>query len=192
MIGMYGPIFFEAATSPEGIKKTVGARWGTHELWRAKPLLEYAGPSLIGLEFKMIFIKPFTADPLAMVILLEETMDLALPYPLILGIKPMGRGASLFVMEDLTVSPQYFFQGGAFLGVEVEVKLKEYPDNLISTLLAALGGVFGGGGATGTVTVGQLTQDVSAGAMPATLAQPETAAVSSAQQIVSVAQASRT
>jgi Phage P2 GpU len=141
MIGMYGPIFFTTGVVVDNMKKTVGARWGTHEIWQGKPILEYAGASLIELSFQLQLLKPFTIDPLAAIITLQEIMDLATPLPLILGVFPMGRGLSLFVMESLEVEPLYFFQGGGILGANCEVKLKEYPDpGLINSLLAALGG----------------------------------------------------
>lgn len=154
-IGTYGPIIF--GTGPTGVltfdnfKKTVTARWGTHEVYQDKPLLEYAGPNLIEVAFTMGLISPITSDPTAAIVTLQETMDLALPYPLTIGMLPVGRDASLFILESLEVNPKYFYRGGTIIGAEVAVKLKEYPTNFISTLLQALGGLFGGGGAASTV-----------------------------------------
>ena len=171
MIGLYGPVLFGTfggkVSTFDGFKKSVAARWGVHEVWQDKPAMEYAGASLIEVEFKMTLCKPYTIDPMATVVLLQETMDLALPYPLVLGLFPVGRGLSLFVMTELQTEFQYFYRGGALMGAVCDVKLKEYPNpNIINTLLQALGGAFGsgGGGATaastatgGTVTTGDLT-----------------------------------
>jgi hypothetical protein len=114
MIGLYGPVFFHSGstglTTFDAMKKTVTARWGVHEVWLDKPMLEYAGPELIEISFTMELIKPFTTDPLGMIILLEETMDLAIPYPLVIGLKPMGRGMSLFVLTSLTHEMKYFYR----------------------------------------------------------------------------------
>jgi len=147
MIGLYGPIFFHSGTPVttfDNMKKTVTARWGSHDVWMDKPLLEYSGPQLIEISFTMELITPFTADPLGTVFLLEETMDLAIPYPLVIGMKPMGRGMSLFVMTSLSSQPKYFYRSGSWLGCSVEVQLKEYPNISLSNLIQALGGVFGG------------------------------------------------
>jgi phage protein U len=168
MVGLYGPIFFTTGVVIDDMKKTVGARWGAHEIWQSKPVLEYAGASLIDLTFKMSLLKPFTVDPLGSIIALQEIMDLGTPLPLILGLFPMGRGSSLFIMESLEVEPHYFFQGGGIMGATCNVKLKEYPDpGLINTLKAALGG----SGSTpsteataGEVKVGELSPD--SGALP--------------------------
>lgn len=148
MIGMYGPVFFQSGqpvTTFDNMKKTVSARWGNHDIWLDKPLLEYSGPQLIEINFTMELITPWTADPLGTVFLLEETMDLALPYPLVIGMKPMGRGMSLFVMTSLSSEPKYFYRGGQWMGCSVEVQLKEYANISISSLTKALGGALGGG-----------------------------------------------
>lgn len=161
MIGLYGPIFFQSGnpvTTFDNMKKTVTARWGSHEVWLDKPLLEYSGPQLIEVSFTMELITPFTADPLGTVILLEETMDLAIPYPLIIGMKPMGRGMSLFVMTSLSSQPKHFYRNGSWLGCSVEVQLKEYPNISLSNLMQALGGVFGGG-QTGASATGPFGTD---------------------------------
>jgi hypothetical protein len=125
------------------MKKTVTARWGNHAVHLSKPLLEYGGPELIEISFKMELVKPFTVDPLMTIVMLEEIMDLAIPLPLVIGMKPMGRGFSLFVLTSLTHEMKYFYRGGGLLGASVEVQLKEYPTTInLSSLTRALGGVF--------------------------------------------------
>jgi hypothetical protein len=193
MIGLYGPIFFHSGTTGlstfDAMKKTVTARWGDHALHLAKPLLEYGGPQLIEISFKMELIKPFTVDPLMTIVMLEEIMDLAIPLPLIIGVKPMGRGLSLFVLTSLSHEMKYFYRGGGLLGASVDVQLKEYPmtpQQLLSSLKQALGGVFGGGATTptGTVTTGPLTQvgtDANAGTLPDGLTAPDQLASGAAQ-----------
>jgi phage protein U len=170
MIGLYGPIFFQSGSTNlstfDGLKKTVTARWGAHEVWMDKPMLEYSGPQLIEVNFTMELIKPFTVDPLATVILLEETMDLAIPYPLVIGMKPMGRGMSLFVLTSLSHQPKYFYRSGQWLGCSVEVQLKEYPNISLSNILQALGGAFGNSPAP----------DAQAGPLPSSLSTPEATA----------------
>jgi hypothetical protein len=178
MIGLYGTIFFHSGTTGlttfDEMNKTVAARWGDHPVHLAKPLLEYSGPQLIEITFKMELIKPFTADPLGTIIILEEIMDLAIPLPLIIGMKPMGRGLSLFVLASLKHQMKYFYRGGGLLGASVEVELKEYPTTIsISSLMRALGGVFGGqgaAGAAGTTAAVTPTGEVQVGALGA--AQP--------------------
>jgi phage protein U len=173
MIGLYGTILFHSGTGSittfDELKKTVSARWETHEIFQDKPLLEYGGPQLIEVSFSMCFIKPMTMDPTAGIIALQQIMDLALPLPLILGVLPVGRGSSLFVMTELEVNPKYFFQGGSIMGAAVEVKLKEYVEgNILNSLQKLMGGGQGGDttaattggttatGETGSVTTGEL------------------------------------
>lgn len=197
--GLYGPILFGTGTDYQGsggndfqsMQKSVSARWEEHKVFGDKPLLEYGGPSLIEVEIKMKWIMPVTADPTFNLFILQEIMDLAIPLPLILGLLPMGRGASLFVMTDLSWNPNYFFQNGVIMGADATLKLKEYATpNLLSALLAALGGLGSGvsgalsgvtnalsGGITGLVNalpgvsnVAAIAGDVSAGQLsPATI-----------------------
>jgi hypothetical protein len=155
------------------MKKTVTARWGDHPIHLSKPLLEYAGPQLIEITFRMELIKPFTVDPLMTIIMLEEIMDLATPLPLIIGMKPMGRGLSLFVLSSLSHEMKYFYRGGGLLGASVEVQLKEYPMSpaaLLNSLSKALGGVFGRGGGAAVGT------NANAAAIPTSTAATEQAA----------------
>lgn len=200
MIGLYGPVVFGVVGGGvqtfDQMRKQVSARWGTHEVHMSKPLLEYGGPQLIELTFIMTLIKPVTVDPTGTIRLLQETMDLAIPWPLIIGKMPMGRDASLFVMESLGVNPEYFFRGGTIIGANVEVKLKEYPTSLISSLFNALGGLFRGG-------FGRVAQDVGAPTEPGAVAREAAGAAHvpvaiasrsapDAATITSVAQTSRT
>jgi phage protein U len=167
MIGLYGPILFHSGTTGlqtfDEMKKTVTARWGTHDVWLQKPLLEYSGPQLIEITFRMELIKPFTADPLMSIIMLEEIMDLATPLPLVIGMKPMGRGLSMFVLTSLSHQMKYFYRNGGLLGASVEVQLKEYVSNPLSNLMKALGGLFGGGQSGGVAGAAQDTQAVTGG-----------------------------
>jgi hypothetical protein len=155
------------------MSKTVTARWGEHPVHLAKPLLEYGGPQLIEISFKMELVKPFTTDPLATIIVLEEIMDLAIPLPLVVGMKPMGRGFSLFVLTSLKHQMKYFYRGGGLLGASVDVELKEYPTTIsISSIMRALGGVFGQGGAASS-TGGVTGTDVNGDPIPADVVATE-------------------
>jgi hypothetical protein len=161
------------------MSKTVTARWGDHAIHLDKPLLEYSGPQLIELSFKMELVKPFTADPLGTIIVLEEIMDLAIPLPLIVGMKPMGRGFSLFVLTSLKHQMKYFYRGGGLMGASVEVELKEYPTTIsISSLTRALGGVFSG--VTGAIS--KVTGAI--GSAISTITAPITGAISGVTGVV--------
>jgi Phage P2 GpU len=107
--------------------------------------LEYGGPQLIEIEFSMNFIKPLTTDPVLMMTVLEEIMNLAIPLPLIIGLKPMGRASSLFVMNDLSENPKFFFRNGQVIAASVDVRLIEYATSFnFGNLAQALGGTLGG------------------------------------------------
>jgi phage protein U len=183
--------FGGAVSTFDELKKTVSARWGTHEIWQGKPILEYAGASLIELTFKMELIKPYTVDPKSAITMLQEIMDLAIPLPLIIGLFPMGRGLSLFVMESLEIELKYFFQGGGILGASANVKLKEYPNPpLINTLRAALGGGdtapatdTAATAAPGTAAASNPTGDVLAGDLEPKVVAPEAAGAGNAPEI---------
>lgn len=192
MIGLYGipplGVIFQSGTGNittfDDLRKTTRARWGVHEIFQGKPQLEYAGAELIELSFSMNFIKPMTTDPTAAMFILEEMMDLAIPGPFVVGLKPMGRGMSLFVMEELEENPKYFFQGGGIIGASVQVKLKEYPDNFLNTLLGALGGL-------GGFNPANFNPDVVAPEVPELVNNEAAAALPAVKPITSVAIASR-
>jgi Phage P2 GpU len=145
MIGMYGFVIFTSGgfgrlNTFDELRKSVSARWEPHDIIKGKPLLEYGGPALIEVEFTMNFIKPMTTDPTVMMITLEQIMDFALPLPLVIGLKPMGRGASLFVMSDLSENPKYFYRNGQIIAASVEVRLMEYATGfLFGNISQALG-----------------------------------------------------
>jgi phage protein U len=184
---MYGAIVFGTShgvvSTFNDLKKTVSARWSTHEVFGDKPMLEYAGPELISLTFEMELITPVTINPTATIVQLQEIMDLAIPLPLVIGKIPMGRDASLFVMESLDVNPEYFFRGGTIMGAKVNVTLKEYPTNFVSSLLNALKGAVGG------LLGGLIPANVKAATPIAQLATE--AAAAAPAKITSVAIASR-
>lgn len=177
MIGLYGPVVFgttgAGVSTFDDMHKTVSARWGVHEVFGAKPMLEYSGPQLIELTFSMDLITPATVNPTSTITMLQEIMDLAIPLPLVIGSMPMGRDASLFVMQSLEVIPEYFFRKGTIMGAKVQVSLKEYPTNIISSLLNALGGALGGliPGNVQAPTSTALIGTENAGIAPATLGE---------------------
>jgi len=174
MTGIYGPIVFGTGYGGndfQDMRKTVSARWLSHEVHLNKPLLEYGGPQLIEVEFTMKWMLPISGDPVSAIFILQEIMDLALPLPLFIGLLPVGRGSSLFVMQELQISPKYFVQGGVLIGADAQVHLKEYVDTLaLNSLLQALG-------------AGNTASDVNAGSLPTDMVNTESAG-SSANNVV--------
>lgn len=153
MTGMYGPIIFGTGYGGndfQDMRKSVSARWLSHEVHASKPLLEYGGPQLIEIQFRMKWCLPISGDPTQTIFILQEIMDLAVPLPLVMGMFPMGRGSSLFVMTELSWNPNYFFRDGAMIAADADVHLKEYVDSVSpSSLFSALGGL--GGGIMGSI-----------------------------------------
>ena len=134
MIGVFGltpPIIFGASplgtVTFEDMSKTQEARWADHEVHLSLPLSEFIGPNLSEIEFTMNFIQGWTMDPTLGIIAVETAINLSLPGPLIIGLKPMGRGMSLFTIRSIVEKPKFFQpNNGSILAATIGVKLKEY------------------------------------------------------------------
>lgn len=133
MIGIFGttpPLIFGA--SPLGLltfsdfEKTCKARFITHEIHLQKPIVEYTGPDLKEIRFKMNFLAPFTTPPAAGILLLETFLASGSPQPLIIGALPVASGLSQFVIKELKEVVQWWGPSGSIIGASVEVELLEY------------------------------------------------------------------
>lgn len=133
MIGIFGltpPLVFGA--SPLGLltfsdfEKTCRARYIEHEVHLQRPIVEFVGPELKQIRFKMNFLAPFTTPPDLGILALETMLELAQPQPLIIGALPVASGLSQFVLREMRVSVKWWGAQGAMIGASCDVDLLEY------------------------------------------------------------------
>lgn len=106
--------------------RTGAARWEEHSLMNTKPVLQFVGPGLTKLSFKILISKQLGQSPLAMVKKLRDFRDNGVLVPLIIGGKPVSQ--NYFIVESVDENEQVFDAYGKPISIEVTVSLKEYDD----------------------------------------------------------------
>lgn len=66
-------------------------RWAKHDLMGEKPVLEFLGPDVEEISFKMLFRSDLGVDPRAEIERLRQMRDEGAVFPLSWGIRPLGR-----------------------------------------------------------------------------------------------------
>jgi len=130
LMGCYGVIVFEASrrrvNTFTDFKVDNKGRWAEHHVHLQMPILEFTGPGLSEVKFKMAFCSSWNNDPFAMLTLLRLYMLTAFVAPLLVGNRPVTLGFNLFVLTDISEEHKYYDARGNMFWAEAEVTLKEY------------------------------------------------------------------
>ncbi|GGG32994.1 hypothetical protein GCM10007425_29600 [Lysinibacillus alkalisoli] len=128
MIGAFGDIVFsvsrETARTLKDLTRTESGRYATHDIHLKKPKLEFLGPGLSTLSFKMEFDANLGVNPR------KETDSLIRMqregrYGLfILGGRRIGMG--YFVLKSVNVDYKRIDNKGNMLAASADVTLEEY------------------------------------------------------------------
>lgn len=128
MIGSFGDIVFtvsrETARTLKDLSRSEGGRYATHDIHLKKPKLEFLGPGLSDLKFKMDFDASRGVNPK------NETDDLIRmqrdgKYAVfILGGKRFG--VSHFVLKSVSIDFRRIDNKGNILAATADVTLEEY------------------------------------------------------------------
>jgi Phage P2 GpU len=129
-VGTFGALLFEASgqrvhTFSDFAVQTQN-RFAQHDVHLEIPLLEFVGPGLAEITFKMNFSKQWGSNPGDSIAILRRYIKEGFYAPLLVGMRPVLTGANLFVCTQLGESHKWFDAAGVLFGAEVDVTLREY------------------------------------------------------------------
>lgn len=106
-------------------------RWSKHDLIGQKPKLEFLGPDIEKISFKMQLRADQGISPQTELKRLRDIRDQGQVVSLVLGYKPVGGG--FWVIESLDEAVKYWTKYGHIYCAEVTVTLQEYAEEVSET-----------------------------------------------------------
>lgn len=100
------------------------SRWQSHDIIGQKPLLEFVGPNLEEISFKMLLRKDLGVSPENEVQKLRKLRNEGTVVPLIIGNRPVGNG--FWVITAASEKHDFWSKFGNAQSIEVTVTMKEY------------------------------------------------------------------
>nr|WP_305146908.1 phage tail protein [Cloacibacillus evryensis] len=104
------------------LQQKSAARYAEHEVIGKKPVLEFLGPGLEEISFKVQLLSSLGVDPDKEIKVLQEMRDAGEVGQLIFGETKIGK----FVITDLSASEGPRDKQGAPTWIEAEINIKEY------------------------------------------------------------------
>jgi hypothetical protein len=131
LLGAYGALIFECSSrrvhSYEALRVGQSSRWAQHDVHLEMPILEFSGPGLTEVNFRMNFNKSWGSAPMASIVLLREYCRQGLAAPLVTGRIPVSYSSlNLFVCTQLGEEHKWYDGNGSIFGAAIDVTLKEY------------------------------------------------------------------
>lgn len=128
-IGSLGSVVFRVST--QAIKTIKTLSWKTainysvHKMHGRKGLLEYTGQDPDEIEFEADVSALLGVNPLDMIKELRSMAVNHAPVKFLLGTEIIGTS---WVITDVQVSSEQFFQDGAMLSASLQITIKEYTE----------------------------------------------------------------
>ena len=147
IVGYMGDIPFMTSrryllTIDEYVRNGTG-RWAQHNILSQKPSLEFLGPDLDEITFKINLRRDHGVNPENVLKKLRKMRDTGEVFPLVLGGqvigdlfmslitgRPFGSSSGLWTLKSLSEPVKHWY-GSAIYIVEVNVTLKEYTGRMI-------------------------------------------------------------
>ena len=127
MIGSFGDVIFQVsrktAKTLKDLQRSEGARYSEHDIHLKKPKLEYIGPGLSKVSFKMEFFASRGMNPIVETDKLIRMQRDGTYHLFILGNKRFGM--KYFVLETVSLDFEQIDKG-VVLKATANVTLKEY------------------------------------------------------------------
>lgn len=133
LVGFLGTIPF--ATSSRTVRtfddyqRSSSARWSKHDLVNQKPVLEFLGPDVEKISFKMLLRADLGVNPAKELEWLRRLRDSGTVLPLMLGFRSIGQ--NFWVIDSLDYTVKHWTRFGQLYSVEVTVTLQEYVDGVV-------------------------------------------------------------
>ena len=128
-IGSFGNIIFTASAEQmrtfDELQRQNSARYVEHEVIGKKPLLEFKGPGLEELSFKIQLMSYYGVDPDAELRALQEMRDRGEAAQLIFGETKIGK----FAIQSVSATEGPRDKSGAASWIEINLTLKEYVEH---------------------------------------------------------------
>jgi hypothetical protein len=101
-------------------------RFAEHQVHLQLPILEFTGPGLTDIGFRMHFNTEWGSEPTASLLILRTYVRMGFVAPLLVGMRPVSLGFNLFVCTSVGEEHKWFNSRGALFGAAVDVSLREY------------------------------------------------------------------
>jgi hypothetical protein len=130
MIGTFGVLMFECSRRRihtfDDLKISNSNRFAEHEVHLQTPVLEFCGPGLTAVRFRMNFNKQWGSDPFMSLMVLRTYVKTGFVAPLLIGMRPITLGFNLFICDSVEEEHKWFDGRGRLFGASVDVSLREY------------------------------------------------------------------
>ncbi len=106
------------------------SRWQEHDVMGGKPLLEFVGPGLNEISFKMLLRRNLGVNPEKEADKLRKLRDNGVVVPFIVGNSPVGKG--FWIVKSVSEQTTLWSRFGHALSTTLNVTLKEYADETLN------------------------------------------------------------
>lgn len=108
----------------DGYNRSSDGRWAKHDIIGDKPRLEFIGPNVEKINFKIQLTIKHNVVPERELERLRKMRDKGKPFVLVIGNKPIGR--NMWVLESLSEEAIFYNALGMATSVNATVSLTEY------------------------------------------------------------------
>jgi hypothetical protein len=130
ILGCFGQLVFECSRRRvhtfSDLHVDTPTRWAQHDVHLQLPILEFIGPGLTEVAFKMNLNQQWNADPFSSLIVLRMYAKNGIVSPLLVGNRPIVSGFNLWVISSVGEDHKWFTRSGTLQGVGIDVSLKQY------------------------------------------------------------------
>lgn len=147
IVGYLGEIPFVASrdylVTFDDYRRAGDGRWAKHDIVNSKPVLEFLGPDLEEITFKISLRRDHGVEPEVLLKKLREMRDTGKAVPLVLGSKvigeaiqtkiikaPYANNVGLWVLTRISESVKHW-AGGNIYAVDVDITIQEYAGRLM-------------------------------------------------------------
>ncbi len=99
-------------------------RWAKHDIIGDKPVLEFLGPDVEEISFKMLLRSDLGVNPTEEIKRLCEMRDEGTVFPLVIGNRSVGE--NFWILKSISYEVAFWDKHGQPLSAEVSVSLQEY------------------------------------------------------------------
>lgn len=125
-VGSLGDVVFsvsaEAVRTIKNLSWKISANYSVHKMHGRKGILEFTGQDPDEIEFEADVFASLGVNPMEMIDNLRGLIDDHSAVKLVLGTDVIG---SSWVVTDLEISAEQFFQDGTMMSASFKIKIKE-------------------------------------------------------------------
>lgn len=130
LIGAYGQLVFEVSRRRvhtfTDLEISDSPRFAEHDVHLEIPILEFTGPGLTEVNFAMNFNWAWNTNPMQSIEVVRGYSKGGIVAALLVGSKPVIRGANLWCLTGLGEHHTWHSRTGALQGATINVSLKQY------------------------------------------------------------------